>query len=61
MFSVKYLGMTLVGLPKGEEMAASAIHRITATVSCTFSLFTVDIHILNETSYTSHLPVAKLS
>ncbi|XP_017311035.1 low density lipoprotein receptor adapter protein 1-B isoform X2 [Ictalurus punctatus] len=28
VFNVKYLGMTLVGQPKGEEMAAAAIHRI---------------------------------
>ncbi|KAJ8372185.1 hypothetical protein AAFF_G00294020 [Aldrovandia affinis] len=27
-FSVKYLGMTLVGQPKGEDMAAAAIRRI---------------------------------
>lgn len=33
VFNVKYLGMTLVGQPKGEEMAAAAIHRIVSTVS----------------------------
>lgn len=33
MFNVKYLGMTLVGQPKGEEMASPAIRRIVATVS----------------------------
>ncbi|XP_078237107.1 low density lipoprotein receptor adapter protein 1 isoform X2 [Pogona vitticeps] len=30
-FALKYLGMTLVEKPKGEEMAAAAIHRILAT------------------------------
>ncbi|XP_058019037.1 low density lipoprotein receptor adapter protein 1-like isoform X1 [Ahaetulla prasina] len=29
-FSLKYLGMTLVEKPKGEDMAAAAIHRIIA-------------------------------
>ncbi|XP_016101946.1 low density lipoprotein receptor adapter protein 1-like [Sinocyclocheilus grahami] len=33
VFTVKYLGMTLVGQPKGEDMAAAAIRRIVATVS----------------------------
>ena len=33
VFQVKYLGMTLVGQPKGEDMAAAAIHRIVSTVS----------------------------
>lgn len=33
MFNVKYLGMTLVGQPKGEDMASAAIRRIVATVS----------------------------
>lgn len=33
VFNVKYLGMTLVGQPKGEEMASAAIHRIVTTVS----------------------------
>lgn len=33
VFHVKYLGMTLVGQPKGEEMAAAAINRIVSTVS----------------------------
>lgn len=31
-FNVKYLGMTLVGQPKGEDMASAAIRRIVATV-----------------------------
>ncbi|XP_026089239.1 low density lipoprotein receptor adapter protein 1 isoform X1 [Carassius auratus] len=31
VFNVKYLGMTLVGQPKGEDMAAAAIRRIVAT------------------------------
>ncbi|XP_051908784.1 low density lipoprotein receptor adapter protein 1 isoform X2 [Hippocampus zosterae] len=30
-FNVKYLGMTLVGQPKGEDMAAAAIRRIVTT------------------------------
>uniref|UniRef100_A0A3B4ZL94 Si:dkey-71h2.2 n=1 Tax=Stegastes partitus TaxID=144197 RepID=A0A3B4ZL94_9TELE len=30
VFNVKYLGMTLVGQPKGEDMASAAIHRIVA-------------------------------
>lgn len=32
-FNVKYLGMTLVGQPKGEDMASAAIRRIVAMVS----------------------------
>lgn len=32
-FTLKYLGMTLVEKPKGEDMAAAAIRRIVATVS----------------------------
>lgn len=32
VFNVKYLGMTLVGQPKGEDMAAAAIRRIVTTV-----------------------------
>uniref|UniRef100_A0A3B4FH55 Low density lipoprotein receptor adapter protein 1-like n=1 Tax=Pundamilia nyererei TaxID=303518 RepID=A0A3B4FH55_9CICH len=31
VFNVKYLGMTLVGQPKGEDMASAAIRRIVAT------------------------------
>lgn len=31
-FTLKYLGMTLVEKPKGEDMAAAAIRRIVATV-----------------------------
>ncbi|XP_042302988.1 low density lipoprotein receptor adapter protein 1-like isoform X2 [Sceloporus undulatus] len=30
-FALKYLGMTLVGEPRGEEMAAAAVRRILAT------------------------------
>uniref|UniRef100_A0A3P8S4K0 Si:dkey-71h2.2 n=1 Tax=Amphiprion percula TaxID=161767 RepID=A0A3P8S4K0_AMPPE len=30
VFNVKYLGMTLVVQPKGEDMASAAIHRIVA-------------------------------
>lgn len=33
LFSLKYLGMTLVEQPKGEELSASAVKRIVATVS----------------------------
>ncbi|XP_062858577.1 low density lipoprotein receptor adapter protein 1 [Trichomycterus rosablanca] len=39
VFSVKYLGMTLVGQPKGEEMAASAIHRIVTTARASAKKF----------------------
>lgn len=35
-FSLKYLGMTLVEKPKGEDMAAAAIHRIIAMVKDEF-------------------------
>uniref|UniRef100_A0A7N8YFW3 Si:dkey-71h2.2 n=1 Tax=Mastacembelus armatus TaxID=205130 RepID=A0A7N8YFW3_9TELE len=31
VFNLKYLGMTLVGQPKGEDMASAAIRRIVAT------------------------------
>lgn len=33
LFSLKYLGMTLVEQPKGEELSAAAVKRIVATVS----------------------------
>lgn len=33
LFNLKYLGMTLVEQPKGEEMSAAAVKRIVATVS----------------------------
>lgn len=40
VFNVKYLGMTLVGQPKGEDMASAAIRRIVTTVSlCSFFFF----------------------
>jgi hypothetical protein len=32
LFSLKYLGMTLVERPKGEELSAAAVKRIVATV-----------------------------
>lgn len=40
VFNVKYLGMTLVGQPKGEDMASEAIRRIVAMVSnsCTVEM-----------------------
>lgn len=43
VFNVKYLGMTLVGQPKGEDMASAAIRRIVATVSRSQSLFNGDV------------------
>lgn len=33
-FQLKYLGVTMVEQPKGEEMSAAAVKRIVATVSC---------------------------
>lgn len=33
LFTLKYLGMTLVERPKGEELSAAAVKRIVATVS----------------------------
>lgn len=33
LFNLKYLGMTLVEQPKGEELSAAAVKRIAATVS----------------------------
>ncbi|KAM9435631.1 low density lipoprotein receptor adapter protein 1 [Clarias gariepinus] len=39
VFMVKYLGMTLVGQPKGEEMAAAAIHRIVSTARASSKKF----------------------
>lgn len=33
LFSLKYLGVTLVERPKGEELSAAAVKRIVATVS----------------------------
>ncbi|KAL0967092.1 hypothetical protein UPYG_G00247720 [Umbra pygmaea] len=39
VFQVKYLGMTLVGQPKGEDMAAAAIRRIVTTARATAKKF----------------------
>ncbi|XP_072538820.1 low density lipoprotein receptor adapter protein 1 isoform X1 [Salminus brasiliensis] len=39
VFNVKYLGMTLVGQPKGEDMAAAAIRRIVTTARATAKKF----------------------
>ncbi|XP_007552995.1 low density lipoprotein receptor adapter protein 1-B isoform X1 [Poecilia formosa] len=39
VFNVKYLGMTLVGQPKGEEMASAAIRRIVATARASAKKF----------------------
>ncbi|XP_061603080.1 low density lipoprotein receptor adapter protein 1 isoform X3 [Cololabis saira] len=39
MFHVKYLGMTLVGQPKGEDMASAAIRRIVATARASAKKF----------------------
>ncbi|XP_061098817.1 low density lipoprotein receptor adapter protein 1-B [Conger conger] len=38
-FSLKYLGMTLVGQPKGEDMASAAIRRIVATARASAKKF----------------------
>ena len=35
VFQLKYLGVTLVEQPKGEELSAAAVKRIVATVSQT--------------------------
>ncbi|XP_036437562.1 low density lipoprotein receptor adapter protein 1 isoform X1 [Colossoma macropomum] len=39
VFNVKYLGMTLVGQPKGEDMAAAAIRRIVTTARASAKKF----------------------
>ncbi|XP_048107154.1 low density lipoprotein receptor adapter protein 1 isoform X1 [Alosa alosa] len=39
VFNVKYLGMTLVGQPKGEDMAAAAIRRIVTTARASTKKF----------------------
>uniref|UniRef100_A0A3P9IPL3 Si:dkey-71h2.2 n=1 Tax=Oryzias latipes TaxID=8090 RepID=A0A3P9IPL3_ORYLA len=39
VFNVKYLGMTLVGQPKGEDMASAAIRRIVATARASTKKF----------------------
>lgn len=38
VFNVKYLGMTLVGQPRGEDMASAAIRRIVAMVSNSYTV-----------------------
>lgn len=40
VFQLKYLGVTMVEQPKGEELSAAAVKRIVATVRgrCDFSL-----------------------
>lgn len=38
VFNVKYLGMTLVGQPKGEDMASAAIRRIVAMVTNSYTV-----------------------
>ncbi|XP_074541006.1 low density lipoprotein receptor adapter protein 1 isoform X1 [Halichoeres trimaculatus] len=39
VFNVKYLGMTLVGQPKGEDMASAAIRRIVSTARASAKKF----------------------
>uniref|UniRef100_A0A8C5EDZ1 Si:dkey-71h2.2 n=1 Tax=Gouania willdenowi TaxID=441366 RepID=A0A8C5EDZ1_GOUWI len=39
VFNVKYLGMTMVGQPKGEDMASAAIHRIVTTARASTKKF----------------------
>ncbi|XP_026197113.1 low density lipoprotein receptor adapter protein 1 isoform X3 [Anabas testudineus] len=39
VFNVKYLGMTLVGQPKGEDMASAAIRRIVTTARASAKKF----------------------
>ncbi|XP_051955202.1 low density lipoprotein receptor adapter protein 1-B-like [Xyrauchen texanus] len=39
VFNVKYLGMTVVGQPKGEDMAAAAIMRIVTTARASVKKF----------------------
>ncbi|KAJ8008680.1 hypothetical protein DPEC_G00080930 [Dallia pectoralis] len=39
VFQVKFLGMTLVGQPKGEDMASAAIHRIVTTARASAKKF----------------------
>ncbi|XP_062323820.1 low density lipoprotein receptor adapter protein 1 isoform X2 [Osmerus eperlanus] len=39
VFNVKYLGMTLVGQPKGEDMATAAIRRIVSTARASTKKF----------------------
>ncbi|XP_031437392.1 low density lipoprotein receptor adapter protein 1 isoform X2 [Clupea harengus] len=39
VFNVKYLGMTLVGQPKGEDMATAAIRRIVTTARASAKKF----------------------
>ncbi|XP_037305303.1 low density lipoprotein receptor adapter protein 1 [Pungitius pungitius] len=39
VFNVKYLGMTMVGQPKGEEMASAAIRRIVSTARASAKKF----------------------
>lgn len=38
VFNVKYLGMTLVGQPRGEDMASAAIRRIVAMVRNSYTV-----------------------
>lgn len=39
MFQLKYLGVTMVEQPKGEELSAAAVKRIVATVRGRYELF----------------------
>ena len=44
VFQLKYLGVTLVEQPKGEELSAAAVKRIVATVSQTHGRVHVNMH-----------------
>lgn len=39
VFQLKYLGVTMVEQPKGEELSAAAVKRIVATVRDRYDLF----------------------
>lgn len=41
-FNLKYLGVTLVAQPKGEELSAAAVKRIVATVSASHTAIKPD-------------------
>lgn len=55
VFNLKYLGMTLVGQPKGEDMASAAIRRIVTTVSPWFPRALYDNILVNFKMIASHI------
>lgn len=51
VFQLKYLGVTMVEQPKGEELSAAAVKRIVATVRERYD-FCLSLHKDSDASFT---------